>query len=101
MAGQVVTVSILKGEFTTFREELKEVFKVFRVDLVREIREETKALIAASENRMMHRMDGIGQRLEQKIEGTKLEIIEFIDESILPQIAEHDTILIKHGLKVV
>ena len=88
MADQVVTVPILK-------EVLKETMSAFRVDLVREVCDETRALIAASEYRLE-------QRLTLKIEQAKFEIIKFIDSSIVPQIddLQRDNRMIKRHLKL-
>lgn len=74
MLDQVVTVPILK-----------EVLSAFRVDMVREIREETRALIAASENRIVSQLRGEMRQMKREIIG---EITDFIDSAILPQIAD-------------
>lgn len=99
MADQVVTVPILK-------QTLKEVLGVFRVDLVREIREETHALIAASENRVITLLRGeiqqVKHELQSEIQQSKIEIIEFIDNAIMPQISDlqRDNVVIKRHLKL-
>lgn len=67
---------------------LKGMFKSYTEDVVLLIRDEMDARFAASENKMMTRMDQIALHLEKKIDHVAADTAELIGNSILPQIAE-------------
>jgi hypothetical protein len=69
---------------------LREMFEENNQVLKREIRDEmhsvVNAAVSASEKRMMHRMDAI----VEEIQTTRNDILEVINDGILPQIDAHD-----------
>lgn len=62
---------------------LRDMFAENNQILKREIRDETQALIAVSESRMMKRMDTMKEEI---IDG----ITDVLDESVFPKLEEHD-----------
>ena len=68
---------LTKQDMLLLRGMFSEVLTQNNVELKRDIRDEVHALIAASEDRMLGRMELM-----------KHEIIEFLDQTILPQIHE-------------
>jgi hypothetical protein len=68
---------------------LKGMFETYKKDTISEIRDETRSLIVASEARLR--------------KGIVLDITEFIDTAILPQIAElqEDVVVLKQHVRLV
>ena len=80
-----------KNDIQVLRDMFRENNEIFGSQLKREIREETRDLIAASEKRIIADLAGrIDSRIaiaEERIIG---EVTDFIGSSILPQIDEHN-----------
>lgn len=80
------------------------VLETFRDDIVRQNRDETQALIAASEHCLITRMDARFDVVYQEMKTMRTEIVHdicnFLDTAILPQLNEHryTNRIIKQGL---
>jgi len=77
-------VKVLRGMFQENNKVLFGHMDERDRDLKREIRDEMQSLISASEVRMIARIDAV----EAKVDGLRSDILEVIDDAILPQIAE-------------
>ncbi|MFZ2681984.1 MAG: hypothetical protein WAZ14_02745 [Patescibacteria group bacterium] len=75
---------------------LKGMFKTYTEDVVSMVRDETRSLIAASEQR-------ITAKLENKIDQLRSDVIDLTNNSILPQIHElqEDNLRIKKFVRMV
>ncbi len=81
-------LEILRG---MFRENNATFFRhvdTFGHDLKREIRDEMHSLIAASETRMTTLIKQEIKGVREDIQLLRTEVVEIIDESVLPQIAD-------------
>lgn len=95
-----------KDDIKVLRGMFRENNEVLRKDFGREIRDEVHALIAASEHRVTAKIEAKIEKEITSVRGEihelRMEVVELIDTSILPQIADlqQDMIVVKHKLKL-
>lgn len=88
-------IALLEGMFKAqFKEQLEEQlakqdkrFDIKLENLKVDLRDEIHSCVSASETRMISRMDMIAINLRK---GIVSDIVDFVDEAILPQIEQHN-----------